>query len=167
MQTAVFCHTVFQKINLHAVQVHAVLAIKSLCPWRDYRLSCTVQHSQRAEQSKARLSIHRLSLSVLEPAAEPQLQLEGMLLKLNSGSRKHSRQRQQPNKRVTLGGMARIVCVCVLCAFVCEGGELAAISPAGLTSDTRHLQIFCQKKEASSWSRSGRDTRSSRHRHQH
>lgn len=107
---------------------------------------CYVQHSQRAEQSKARLSIHRLSLSVLEPAAEPQLQLEGMLLKLNSGSRKHSRQRQQPNKRVTLGGMARIVCVRVLCAFVCEGGELAAISPAGLTSDTRHLQIFCQKK---------------------
>lgn len=30
---------------------------------------------------------------------------------------------------------------------VCEERELAAISPAGLTSDTQHLQILCQIKE--------------------
>ena len=57
--------------------------------------------------------------------------------------------------------MGRIGCVRRMC--VSEGGELAAISPAGLASDTRHLQILRQKEEASSWSRSGRDMRSSRH----
>lgn len=101
----------------------------------------SVPSGTRSGRSKARLSIHRLSICV---AAELQLQLERMLLQLHSGGAESTGSGGggggTKNKRVTPSGEVR----------VCEGGELAAISPAGLTSDTRHLQILCQKKKKAS-----------------
>lgn len=127
MQTAVLRHTVFQKINLHAVQVHAVLAIKSLCPWRDYKQSTLFRPALTASRAKQSATIYPSIVSMLKPAAEPQLQLEGMLLKLNSGSRKNSRRRQHPNKRVTLRGMAGIVRVYCMCVCVREESWLLLV----------------------------------------